>query len=140
MMAMGLAARRVHCDFRKSKLRTRTLDVGIKQHNTHCASTALYVENGPRMLPRSPWLRKYNTVRECVQCTACMHCNAHCVLIRTMFVTALKIEPITRILGEYSLEPYFRASNRVIGILVSPLVKTSYADWYASNEQFRESH
>ena len=41
-MATGLAARRVHCDFRKSKLRPRALDVGIKQHNTHYASTALH--------------------------------------------------------------------------------------------------
>ena len=49
----------------------------------------------------SPWVRKYSTVRECVQCTACMHCNAHCILKRTMLVTALKIESISRILGEY---------------------------------------
>ena len=31
----GLAARRLHCDFRKSKLRARAQDVGIKQRNTH---------------------------------------------------------------------------------------------------------
>ena len=36
---------------------------------------------------------------------ACMHmqCTAHCILTRAMPVTALKIESITRILGEYSL-------------------------------------
>ena len=99
MMATGLAACQVHCDFRKSKLRARTLDVGIKQHNTHYASTAQYVENALRTLPWSLWLWKYSTVRECVQCIAC---NARCILIviRTMLVTALKIEPIARILGE----------------------------------------
>ena len=45
-----------------------------------------------------------------------------CILIHATLVAAIKIELITRILGEYLLGPLFRASNRVIGILVSPLL------------------
>ena len=98
-----LAARCVHCDFRKSKHWAQALDVGIKQYNTHYAyaSTALYVP-----CTRFCGVRGCgSTVRECVQCTACIYCTAHCILLHTALVTGLKIQPITRILGEYSLEP-----------------------------------
>ena len=51
---------------------------------------------------------------------ACMHtdtCHAcHCT----------QIEPMTRIFGEYSLRLQFRASNQVIGILVSPYFSPPY--------------